>query len=354
MSEPLKLGIFMPNCSHMPCISSYKPDPDDWHFESNLKIARAAEEASFDFLFPVSRWWGFGGEINFLGQSLETMTWASGILVGTERIQVFSTVHVPVFNPVVAAKMGATLDHLSGGRWGINIVSGWNSSEFEMMGIEILDHGTRYQRTSDFIRILKGLWTEEPGTFDYECPWYTIRGGYVRPQPTARPHPTIVNAGTSEDARNTVAELCDWAFISPPTLDGCAEVTKDVKDRAAKFGREVRCVAAVIVLCHPTREEAERERDLIIERIDWVSVHNWAEELGIGSGSFDEHTLEMLALGAGALPVIGTPDEVAEQLRDVHAAGVDGVLMSYPDYYNDTVRFGREVVPRLQRLGVRT
>lgn len=351
MSESLKLGIFMPNCSNMPCISTHKPNPEDWRFDENVRIARAAEDAGFDFLFPVSRWWGFGGETNFLGTSLETMTWASGLLVATERIQIFSTVHVPVFNPVVVAKMGATLDHISAGRWGINIVSGWNTAEFHMMGVDVLDHGTRYQRTSDFIRILKGLWTEEPGTFDYDCEWYKIRGGYVRPQPVKKPHPPIVNAGSSDDARNTVAELCDWAFMSPPTLEGCRDVAADFKRRAADFGREVRCAAAVIVLCRETEAEALRERDLIIENIDWTAVNNWSEELGIQSGSFDEHTLEMLALGAGSLPVIGTPDQVAAELHQLHQSGVDGVLMSYPDYYEDTVSFGRDVVPRLRALG---
>ncbi len=349
MPDRLKLGIFMPNCSNMPSISTHKPNPDDWTFDENLRVARAAEAAGFDFLFPVSRWWGFGGETNFLGTSLETMTWASGLLVGTERIQIFSTVHVPVFNPVVAAKMGATLDHMSGGRWGINIVSGWNTSEFRMMGVDVLEHGARYQRTSDFIRILKGLWTEEPGTFDYECEWYNIRGGYVRPQPEHVP--PIVNAGSSEDARNTVAELCDWAFVSPPTLEGCEEVAADFKRRAKHFGREVRCVAAVIVICRETEDEALRERDRIIRHIDWTAVNNWAKELGIQSGSFDDHTLEMLALGAGALPVIGNPEQVAEQLHRLHSEGIDGVLMSYSDYYEDTVSFGRDVVPRLRALG---
>ncbi len=252
---------------------------------------------------------------------------------------------------MVVAKMGATLDHISKGRWGINIVSGWNQAEFDMMGISLLDHESRYRRTSDFIRILKGLWTEEPGSFDYECEWYTIRGGYLSPQPTASPHPPIVNAGTSEDARNTVAELCDWAFMSPPTLDGCAEVADDFKQRAKGFGRSVRCVAAVFVLCRESQDEALREQDLILKNIDWTAVDNWAEEIGIQSGSFDEHTLEMLALGAGALPILGTPDEVAKELHELHRAGVDGVLMSYPDYYNDTVLFGKEVVPRLREMG---
>src|SRR5260370_35820754 len=112
---PLGLGLFMPNCRCAYSISTYKPVPDDWTYESNAKIARAAEAAGFDFLFPVAKWKGYGGKTDFLGTSLETMTWAGALLAITERIKVFSTVHVPIFHPLVAAKMVATLDHIGKG-----------------------------------------------------------------------------------------------------------------------------------------------------------------------------------------------------------------------------------------------
>ena len=96
---PLGLGLFMPNCSNAYSITTYKPVPDDWTYESNAQIARAAEAAGFDFLFPVAKWKGYGGKTDFLGTSLETMTWAGALLAITERIQVFSTVHVPIFHP---------------------------------------------------------------------------------------------------------------------------------------------------------------------------------------------------------------------------------------------------------------
>lgn len=350
--DGLRLGIFMPNCSYGTSISSYKPDPDDWRIERNHEIALAAEGAGFHFLFPVSRWKGFGGKTNYLGTSIETMTWAASLLTVTQRIQVFSTVHVPAFNPLVAAKMGASLDHIGNGRWGINLVSGWNKGEFQMMGVEILEHADRYRRTAQFVEILKGLWTEAPGTFDYESDWYTIRGGYVSPQPVARPHPPIVNAGSSEDARETVAQHCDWAFMSPPTLEANADVSADFKTRATRHGREVRTVSAVFVICRDTTEEAVAERDRIVAQIDRVAAENWCRELGLESGSFDDHTLEMIALGSGSMPIVGDADEVAETFAKLYEAGIDGALMSYPDYLADTLRISRDIVPRLRDRGV--
>ena len=97
--EFLKLGLFMPNCSYLSAISMYRTVPDEWPYSTNKAIALAAEAAGFDMLFPVSRWRGFGGETNYMGISLETTTWAAGLLEATSRIKIFSTVHVPLFHP---------------------------------------------------------------------------------------------------------------------------------------------------------------------------------------------------------------------------------------------------------------
>jgi alkanesulfonate monooxygenase SsuD/methylene tetrahydromethanopterin reductase-like flavin-dependent oxidoreductase (luciferase family) len=348
----MQLGLFMPNCSYAYSMSTYKPEPDDWTYESNLRIALAAEAAGFDFLFPVAKWKGYGGKTDYLGNSMETMTWASALLAQTSRIRVFSTVHVPVFHPVATAKMGATLDHIGKGRWGLNIVSGWSELEFGMMGIEVMPHAERYRRTEAYIDILKGLWTQEPGTFNYECPWYKITGGYVRPQPLQKPHPVIANAGSSEDAKAVVSRVCDWSFISPPSLEASREVVADIKQRATKLGRQVQCACYPFVLWRETEAEAEEERRRILDHIDRVAVDNWARGLNIQSGSFDNFTAEQFALGAGAQPVIGTREQVAEKLRDLFEAGMDGFLMIFLDYYKDTLRFEREILPLLRKMGV--
>jgi FMNH2-dependent dimethyl sulfone monooxygenase len=349
---PLKLGIFMPNCSYGYSISTYKPDPDDWTYESNARIARAAEQAGFDFLFPVAKWRGFGGKTDYLGISLETMTWATAILSDTDKIKVFSTVHVPVFHPVLTAKMGATIDHISNGRWGLNIVSGWSTREFGMMGIEVIPHEERYRRTTAYIEILKGLWTTEPGSFNYESPWYRITGGHVMPQPIQKPHPPIANAGVSKEACEMVARLCDWAFISLGSLESAEAVTGDIKGRAREHDRTVLCASYPFVLWRDTEKEAEAERRRIIDQMDLEAVKNWATGLNLESGSFTQFTFEMLALGGGALPIIGSREQVAEKIAQLYRSGVDGVLMEFLSYYEDTLRFEKEIMPLLRQMDV--
>lgn len=348
---PLSLGLFMPNCSNGYSISTYKPDPDDWTFASNLRIAQAAEAAGFDFLFPVAKWKGYGGETNYLGTSLETMTWASALLACTARIQVFSTVHVPIFHPLVAAKMGGTLDHIGNGRWGLNVVSGWSEREFGQMHLPVIPHGERYARTADYIEIVKGLWTAEPGTFNHHSQWYDVTDGWVSPQPVRRPHPPIANAGVSEDAKDMAARLCDWAFISLPSADATASVTGDIKGRAARHGRAIRCAGYPFVLWRDTEREVEAERRRLLEGCDREAAENWARGLAPNSGSFDDFSIEMFTLGGGALPVIGTREQVALRIDRLYRDGLDGMLMVLLDYYADTLRFEREIMPLLRELG---
>jgi dimethylsulfone monooxygenase len=350
--DPLALGLFMPNCSNSLSISSYKPKPDDWTFASNLQIAQAAEAAGFDFLFPVAKWRGYGGPTNYLGTSLETMTWAAALLACTSRIKVFSTVHVPLFHPVVTAKMGGTLDHIGNGRWGLNIVSGWSEREFSMMGVEVIPHDERYQRTEAYVEIIKGLWTSPPGTFNHESQWYRITDGWVSPLPVAQPHPPIANAGVSDAAKQMVARLCDWAFISPGAAGDAAPIATDLRQRAHGYGRTIKVSTYPIILWGATEREAEQERRRIIEQADLGAAENWARGLFAQSGSYDRFTLEMFAMGGGALPIIGTPEQVADQIAKLYAAGIDGLLMCFLDYYEDTLRFDREISPLLRQMGI--
>jgi alkanesulfonate monooxygenase SsuD/methylene tetrahydromethanopterin reductase-like flavin-dependent oxidoreductase (luciferase family) len=248
--------------------------------------------------------------------------------------------------------MGATLDHIGQGRWGINLVSGWSKEEFGMMGIDILPHAERYQRTRAFIEVLKGLWTQPPGSFDYDSSWYTIRGGYSLPQPVQKPHPPIVNAGISPDAQALIAAHCDWAFISMFTLDSARATVSEIKARAAARGRIVRCACFPFVLWRDSADEAEAEVARIIAHKDPVASGNWLRGLSLESGSFDTFTLDRMTLGAGAFPVTCTARDVAEKLRDIHAAGLDGVLMVFQAYLQDTQCFAREVLPLLDEMGV--
>src|ERR1700691_2993847 len=139
----LKIGLFGANCSSG---RSATKVPERWSasWPDCLALARLAEARGIDFMLPIARWKGYGGETDFHGCSLETMTWAAGLLAATERIMVFGTVHAPLFNPLIAAKEFVTADHIGQGRFGLNLVVGWTEGELEMFGVDQREHADRY------------------------------------------------------------------------------------------------------------------------------------------------------------------------------------------------------------------
>src|SRR3954453_4498304 len=130
----LKLGLFGPNCSSG---RSYITAPERWDptWDNQVRLAQLAEAAGLECMVPIARWKGYGGAMNPNGNAWESITWACGLLPATRRINVFATIHLLLNPPVVAAKQMVTADHIGPGRFGINVVCGWNDDEFQMFGV---------------------------------------------------------------------------------------------------------------------------------------------------------------------------------------------------------------------------
>lgn len=151
-TDHFKLGIFSTNADGALAITKV---PERWRatWQDGLTSALIAERAGIEFVLPIARWKGFGGETNARQWSFKTFTWAAGLAAATSRIGLFMTVHVPLVHPVYAAKALATVDHISNGRAGLNIVCGWNPDEFDMFGIS-LDYDA-YARAAEWITIVE-------------------------------------------------------------------------------------------------------------------------------------------------------------------------------------------------------
>jgi alkanesulfonate monooxygenase SsuD/methylene tetrahydromethanopterin reductase-like flavin-dependent oxidoreductase (luciferase family) len=145
------------------------------------------DEAGIDFMLPIARWIGYGGETDFHGGVLETITWASALLASTKRITVFGTLHTVANHPVVAAKQLATMAQISGDRVGLNIVAGWNKPEYEALGLALPDdHETRYGYAQEWFDVIKKLWTDE-SPFDWDGKHFQLKGSYGNPKPAVTP-----------------------------------------------------------------------------------------------------------------------------------------------------------------------
>src|SRR6187549_1689045 len=164
-TRKLKLGTFCTNLSGGCAISSIDGVLEaDW--PSTLALAQMGDAMQFEALVPVGRWKGFGGVTNFNHAGFECFSWASAIGASTKYSGVFATSHVPTVHPVMAAKQATTIDHVTGGRFALNIVTGWNRPEIEMFGSPLMAHDDRYDCAVEWLDVMKKLWTrDEP--FDF-------------------------------------------------------------------------------------------------------------------------------------------------------------------------------------------
>lgn len=351
------LGLFSPNCSSGLAVTTV---PERWSgsWEDNLALARIADEAGIDFLLPIARFIGYGGETNFHEGVLEPVPWAAGLLAHTRRIHVFSTVHTAFNHPVVTAKQLATVDRIGGGRAGINIVAGWNKPEYDAMGVDLpTDHDARYARAQEWWDVVHRIWTQ-PGRFDHDGEYFHLRGIEGMPKPVHGSLP-VLNAGSSGQGRDFAARNADFAFtvVAGPE-DGAGVVEAVTTAARERYARAMGVLTLGHVVCRPTREEA---RDALHhyaeEGADWEAVDNLMALQGLHAQSFTPEMLatfrHRFAAGHGSVPLIGTPDDVAAEIARYATAGFSGMTLAFLDYAAELPGFADEVLPRLERLGVR-
>ncbi|MBM3487477.1 MAG: LLM class flavin-dependent oxidoreductase [Alphaproteobacteria bacterium] len=353
----LALGLFGANCSGGLAITTA---PERWEasWDNNLALARMADAAGLDFMLPLGRWKGYGGVTDHNGSNFETLTWAAGILASTRDIMAFGTLHVPLYNPVVAAKQMTTVDHVGRGRFGLNIVCGWNQDEFDMLGVDLDQHDRRYDQGEEWVTILVRAWeSDEP--FDFAGEFYRIRKTVLKPRPYGASRPMLVSAAFSERGRTFAARNADMLFTVAYEPAKLPANVRALKAAAAAHGRTVGVFTNVYVVCRPTRREAEDYHHYYaVEHADRDAVEAMVVGRGLdGPGTPEEarRTFRLRAAGGnGALPVIGTPDEVARHMIALQESGVDALAMGFANYLQHFPYFRDEVLPRLARAGLRT
>jgi alkanesulfonate monooxygenase SsuD/methylene tetrahydromethanopterin reductase-like flavin-dependent oxidoreductase (luciferase family) len=355
----LKLGIFGINMRGGVTLSPIEGMVEGT-WEENLRLGRWADRIGIDAIVPIARWRGYGGEANLGDRSFETFTWATGLLAATERTQIFSTVHVPIVHPALAAKMMATADHISGGRIGLNIVAGWNPEEMSMFGMTQREHDERYLVADEWAQVIKQLWTVT-GERDFDGEYFKVPGGFSEPKPLQQPYPVIMNAGTSPAGREFAAKHSDLIFAGLTTLDTAQAQVEEIKALARdKYDREIKVFGRAHVVCRDSEAAAKAEYDRVHKEVaDKEGAKNIVRLNMPNSQSADweslkmEQILEGTVAGLWALPAVGTPDQVTQQLLDLHEAGLDGIAFSWPDFDEGLAQLEESILPRLVEAGVR-
>jgi alkanesulfonate monooxygenase SsuD/methylene tetrahydromethanopterin reductase-like flavin-dependent oxidoreductase (luciferase family) len=354
----LKLGLFGANCSSGRAVTLA---PERWSgsWPDCLRLAILADEAGIDFMLPIGRWKGYGGDTDYQGETLETVTWAAGLLARTRRLTVFGTVHAPLIHPVIAAKEFVTADHIGEGRFGLNVVCGWNEGEFEMFGVTQRDHEARYAYAEEWLDAVKQMWSRaEP--FDFDGRFIKLKHVRAKPKPYGGTRPLIMNAGASPTGQAFAVRNCDALFIATKlaTLDKSAQQVRDIKALARESGRDIGVYTVGVVVCRPTKREAEDYyRHVMVEHADWSAVDAILALKDIRPERYPAGEFERLradfANGMGGVPILGAPDDVAADLAKLSAAGLTGIALSLVNYADELPYFCAEVLPRLARLGLR-
>jgi len=348
-----KLGLFGFNCSSGLAMTKV-PERWDASWENCIAAARLAEAVGFEFALPVARWQGYGGETDSEGSAFETLAWATGILGATEQLVAFGTLHVPLIHPIFAAKVCVTADHIGQGRFGLNVVSGWNAGEFEMFGLPLREHDERYAFTEEWVAILKQLW-EGPTPFDFTGRYFDLKGVRGDPKPWGGSRPLLMSAGSSKAGRAFAVKHVDCLFMT--IVVDFDRLGAEVAAMRAAAGRTIGVYASGHVVCRPSQKEAQDYHHYFVHEMG-----DWAAFEATVKGREQQHStpkeqLRPLAArlmgGLGTFPIIGSPDHVAGLFKRMHDAGLEGSAIGFVNYLDELPYFAAEVLPRMARLGLR-
>lgn len=360
-SQPLMLGLFLPiqNGGWTP---STAPRGTDWTYDYNAELTVRAEELGFDLVFGLAQWCGKGGHggvTHYREQSLDPFFTTAGLSAITHNIVLISTIHILYgWHPVHIAKFGATIDHISQGRWGINVVTGFAPNESGMFGLEAIPHDQRYEMADEFMDFVERLWRSD-GNLTVDGRYYRMTDAFVSPKPV-NGMPIIVNAASSEAGLEFAGKYSDLLFITSPAgadFEASLPVLPQHNDRIRSFGRrhgrDVRTLINPMIICRETEKEVRQVVKAIVDGEDTEAVDSVMGMFTKGdTKSWRGHNRAQRVIG-GNIQIFGTPEQVAESLIRLHKAGCDGAQISFFDFASDLEFFGESVLPLLRQAGLR-
>jgi FMNH2-dependent dimethyl sulfone monooxygenase len=291
-------------------------------------VIRRADSLGFDTTLVAAR---------HLGPDPDAWILATALAVQTKHIEIMVAAHPGIFHPQLVAKMGATLDRVSGGRFAMNVVNGWWPEEFNTYGNGgwLAEPDRRYRRMNEFVQVVKGLWTEEEFSFVGE--FYRLDKASLPTKSITRPNPPIYTATRAEPGLDVVAEYCDYWFV--PQVgdfrafdDLCARVLKamaEMNTRSARFGRRIKFAIDAHVICESKQQDAEAIAEQVAEN---------------GRKS----QLEAVpSFGLGAC-LVGTPELIIGRLHRLREIGVDCTMLHFHPMLEGLDRFAAQILPSLE------
>ncbi|MFI1465474.1 LLM class flavin-dependent oxidoreductase [Nocardia carnea] len=332
-------------------------------------LAEKADAYGVEGFIPIARWQGLSGPDRPWGRQHETFTWAAGLAAATRNIQIFATCHVPFVHPLMAAKMSATVDHISGGRMGLNAVAGYHQPEYKMFGLELPEHDKRYEMAEEWMTIVERLWSDEGEEFefDFDGEFFTLGGAQAYPKPVQSPGPMVMSAGASPAGQKFAFQHANILFIMVTDVNNSKPVTQKVRANADQAGRpDLDLWAGVHIICKDTEKEAQDYVKYVVdEKGDWESAVRYQQIIASGDArsmrwddfkrneDFKQDESIRTFMRAGLVPLVGTPEMIVEGLQKLSDAGIAGVCTGLVDYDEGLDRLNEQIFPLMRSAGLR-
>ena len=341
-------GIFMPMANGGWILSSTAPVLDG-SYDYNRKVALLAEEHGLDFIMAMAKWRGFGGVTQHWRYSLESQMLMAALAALTKRVRVVATVHTLLQNPAVTAKMMATLDQISGGRAGLNVVTGSYKGEFEQMHAwrDNVGHDERYDLADEWIQVIKRLWAEDSVTFQGK--YFTMDDCQSDPKPVRQPF--LVCAGTSARGMRFTVDRMDAMFCGGKDEAELAEVSRAAKQVARDSGRSIKTYTMTTLVIGETDADAQAQADRFREGFDEGAWRGMMRAYGFLDAEIGRENafVQKARSGFMASHLIGAPDTITERLCSMlEHCSLDGMMLIFPDYLAAIPVLAKAILPRIR------
>lgn len=351
---PIDIGVFIPIGNNGWLLSTTSPQymPS---YELNKKIVQKAEGYGFDFALSMIKLRGFGGKSEFWDHNLESFTLMSALAAVTTKIKLFASTAILTLPPALVARMATTIDSIAPGRFGINIVTGWQPAEYSQMGIWPGDQyfGYRYDYATEYVQVMKDLWKN--GKSDFKGKHFTMEDCKLSPQPSQ--DVKIVAAGQSGRGMDFASGFADYNFIMGTGINtplAFAGSSKRLAEAATKTGRDVSAYVLFMVISAETNEEAEAKWKLYNDGADEEALA-WV----IGQTSKDtkadaNSTAANIGLPEGAVnmnmgTLVGSYEKIASLLDEIaEVEGTSGIMLVFDDFIIGLDAFGEKIQPLMK------
>jgi FMNH2-dependent dimethyl sulfone monooxygenase len=352
----LKLGVFALNAEINVMTTAPEKFVPTWR--NSVEVAQIADASRYEALVPYARWGSWGpDEHHYTARAFENFTWAAGIAGKTKYACVMSTVQVMTIHPLLAAKAMATIDHVSNGRFALNLVVG-NAVENAMFGAPKIPHDEYYDYAEEWITIVKRLWSD-PDLFDHAGKYLKLTGAMSQPKPIQKPNPALMNAARSAQGQRFVAKHCDIAFVRNNDRASLEDQIGAYRQQALNLsGKDIQMWCNCFVVQRDSRAIAEKYLDRVVEEYGdegYLDTFIRIANPGVNDlpAAQREAMRKNLKRVVGGEQLIGSPQDIAESILQLSEKGIDGILLNWVNPQNEIKSFNAEVLPLLEKAGVR-